>query len=211
MVKMNGCAAIDSARPFRFLADKAAVAADFHLGNGACYYEEQRTASTASVATLARTGVVRPGFSCRIASKSGEYPHRSLPFRQAMLVFIHPCNLVGEMPQTPERFQRNRLRSILKSESGIFRLTAFRHIRFFLISVDRHLAKVSAHILYTKLRHPRLYQAEFFFIYEKFDLYRSLAIPVIWHLDSSLLLRIISNQNRSIIDMQFCVLLQNHA
>ena len=31
MVKMNGCAAIDSARPFRFLADKAAVAADFHF------------------------------------------------------------------------------------------------------------------------------------------------------------------------------------
>ena len=31
MVKMNGCAAIDSVRPFRFLADKAAVAADFHL------------------------------------------------------------------------------------------------------------------------------------------------------------------------------------
>ena len=61
-----------------------------------------------------------------------------------------------------------------ESESGIFRLTAFRQIRFFLISVDRHLAKVSAHILYTKLRHIRLYQAEFFFIYEKFDLYRSL-------------------------------------
>ena len=135
-----------------------------------------------------------------------------------MLVFIHPCNLVGEIPPTPERFQRNRLRSCgaehhstLKSESGIFRLTAFRHIRFFLISVDRHLAKVSAHILYPKLRHPRLYQAEFFFIYEKFDLYRSLAIPVVWHRDSSLLLRIISNQNRSIIDVQFCVLLQNHA
>ena len=32
MVKMNGFAAIDSIRPFRFLADKAAVAADFHLG-----------------------------------------------------------------------------------------------------------------------------------------------------------------------------------
>lgn len=27
------------------------------------------------------------------------------------LAFILPCNLVGEMPQTPERFQRNRLRS----------------------------------------------------------------------------------------------------
>ena len=35
MVKMNGCAAIDSVRPFRFLADKAAIAADFHLRNGA--------------------------------------------------------------------------------------------------------------------------------------------------------------------------------
>ena len=31
MVKMNGCAAIDGVRPFRFWADKAAVAADFHL------------------------------------------------------------------------------------------------------------------------------------------------------------------------------------
>ena len=58
---------------------------------------------------------------------------------------------------------------------------AFRQIRFFLISVDRHLAKVSAHILYPKLRYSRLYQAEFSFIYEKFDLYRSLAIPIIWH------------------------------
>ncbi len=42
MVKMNGCAAIDSARPFRFLADKAAVAADFHLRNGAFYHEKRR-------------------------------------------------------------------------------------------------------------------------------------------------------------------------
>ena len=31
MVKMNGFAAIDSVRLFRFRADKAAVAADFHL------------------------------------------------------------------------------------------------------------------------------------------------------------------------------------
>ena len=123
MVKMNGCAAIDSARPFRFLADKAAVAADFHLENGACYHEKRRIASTASVCTLAKSGVVRPGFPCRIASKSGEYPHWSLPFWQAMHGGTHSCvlqnfsladllqNLVGEMPQTPERFQRNRLRS----------------------------------------------------------------------------------------------------
>ena len=45
--------------------------------------------------------------------------------------------------------------------------TAFRQIRFCLMSADCHFAKVSAHILYTKLRHPRLYQAEFSFIYEK--------------------------------------------
>ena len=139
-------------------------------------------------------------------------------YQQAMLVFIHPCNLVGKCPKPLNDFREIgcapaelNINLSSESESGIFRLTAFRHIRFFLISVDRHLAKVSAHILYPKLRHPRLYQAEFFFIYEKFDLYRSLAIPVVWHRDSSLLLRIISNQNRSIIDMQFCVLLQNHA
>ena len=71
MVKMNGCAAIDSARPFRFLADKAAVAADFHLENDACYHGKRRIASTASVATLAKTGVVRPRFPCRIASTAG--------------------------------------------------------------------------------------------------------------------------------------------
>ena len=115
MVKMNGCAAID-VRAFRLLADKAAVAADFHLGNGTCYYEEQRIASTASVATLAKTGVVRPGFSCRIASKSGEYPHRSLPFRQAMHGGTHSCalqnfsladllqNLVGKHPKPFNNF-----------------------------------------------------------------------------------------------------------
>ena len=117
MVKMNGCAAIDSARPFRFLADKAAVAADFHLENGACYHGKRRIASTASVATLAKTGVVRPGFPCRIASKSGEYPHRSLPFRQAMHGGTHSCvlqnfsladllqNLVGKHPKPFNNFK----------------------------------------------------------------------------------------------------------
>ena len=111
MVGMNGCAAIDSVRPFRFLADKAAVAANFHSGNGACYHGKRRIASTASVATLAKSGVGRPGFPCRIASKSGEYPHRSLPFWQAMHGGTHSCvlqnfsladllqNLVGKHPK----------------------------------------------------------------------------------------------------------------
>ena len=126
------------------------------------------------------TGACHSGKQCTAVPTSHYLPTAKRTW-QAMLVFMHPCNLVGEMPQTPERFQRNRLRSILKSESGIFRLTAFRQIRFFLISVDCHLTKVSAHILYPKLCHPRLYQAEFFFIYEEFDLYRSLTIPVVWH------------------------------
>ena len=60
--------------------------------------------------------------------------------------------------------------------------TEFGQVQFPNVSVDRHFAKVSAHILYTKLRHPRLYQTEFVFIYEEFYLYRSFAISVIWHL-----------------------------
>ena len=82
--KSRAAPPLTSVRPFRFWADKAAIAADFHSGNGACYHEKRRIASTASVCTLAKSGVERPGFPCRIASKSGEYPHRSLPFWQAM-------------------------------------------------------------------------------------------------------------------------------
>ena len=90
-------------------------------------------------------------------------------------------NLVGKHPKPFNNFKEIgcapaelNINLSSESESGIFDFTAFRKIRFFLISVDRHLAKVSAHILYPELRHPRLYQAEFSFIYEKFDLYRSL-------------------------------------
>ena len=137
MVKMNGCAAIDIARPFRFLADKAAVAADFHLENDACYHGKRRIASTASVCTLAKSGVVRPGFPCRIASKSGEYPHRSLPFRQAMLGLYTRAILLGKSPKPLNDFREigyapTELNINLSSEneSGIFGFTAFRQIRF---------------------------------------------------------------------------------
>ena len=81
-------------------AHKAAVAAYFHSENGACYHEKRRIASTASVCTLAKTDVVRPGFACRIASKSGEYPHWGLPFRQAMHGGTHfslPANCVTHL------------------------------------------------------------------------------------------------------------------
>ena len=106
------------------------------------------------------------------------HPHR--PPWQA-LRFASPPARVLLIQQQRFFTLHTELPSAMESESGIFRLTAFRHIRFFLISADRHLAKVSAHILHPELRHPRLYQAEFSFIYEEFDLYRSLAIPVVWH------------------------------
>ena len=56
------------------------------------------------------TGACHSGKQCTAVPTSHYLPTAKRTW-QAMLVFIHPCNLVGEMPQTPERFQRNRLRS----------------------------------------------------------------------------------------------------
>ena len=150
-------------------------------------------ASAACVATLAKTGVVRPEFPCRIASNARRYPLlitcqlRNALGKQCLCLYIRAI-LLGKCPQPLNDFREIgyapaelNINLSSESESGIFRLMAFRHIRFFLISIDCHLAKVKAHILYTKLCHPCLYQAEFSFIYEKFDLYRSLAIPFVRH------------------------------
>jgi hypothetical protein len=49
---MNGFAAIDSVHPFCFWADKAAVAADFHLGTALAIMGKRKIASTAGVCTL---------------------------------------------------------------------------------------------------------------------------------------------------------------
>ncbi len=49
-----------------------------------------------------------------------------------------------------------------------------------------------------------------FFIYEKFDLHRSLVIFTIGHRNPSLLLWNISNQKGQLFDMQLCMFLQNH-
>ncbi len=142
MVKMNGCAAIDSARPFRFLADKAAVAADFHLENDACYHGKRRIASTASVATLAKTGVVRPGFPCRIASNARRYPLlitcrlRNALGKQCSCLYTRAI-LLGKCPKPLNDFREIgcapaelNIHLSSESESGIFRLTAFRQIWF---------------------------------------------------------------------------------
>ena len=73
-------------------------------------------ASTASVATLAKNGVGQPGFPCRAASKSGEYPYRKN--RALRLTAETPCfvfwdkrevaNLLHEDAET--RSIRERLR-----------------------------------------------------------------------------------------------------
>lgn len=187
MVKMNGCAAIDSARPFRFLADKAAVAADFHLRkwrlltwetenskHSKCSYtcENRRGTTGISLQNSKQAPVSTHTGACHSGKQCSRLYTRAILLGKCP----KPLNDFREIGCAPAELNIN-LSS--ESESGIFRLTVFRHIRFFLISVNRHLAKVSAHILYPKLRHPHLYQAEFFFIYEEFDLYRSFAISVI--------------------------------
>ena len=56
------------------------------------------------------TGACHSGKQCTAVPTSHYLPTAKRTW-QAMLVFIHPCNLVGEIPQTSERFQRNRQRS----------------------------------------------------------------------------------------------------
>ena len=56
-------------------------------------------------------GACHSGKQCTAVPTSHYLPTAKRTW-QAMLAFIHPCNLVGEMPQAPERFQRNRLRSV---------------------------------------------------------------------------------------------------
>ena len=84
MVKMNGCAAIDFRPSVSLFGRQGGGCRRFPFGKWRLLLWKGRIASTASVCTLAKSGVGRPGFPCRIASKSGEYPHRSLPFWQAM-------------------------------------------------------------------------------------------------------------------------------
>ena len=137
MVKMNGFAAIDSVRPFRFWADKAAVAADFHLGNGTCYHGKRRIASTAGVCTLCdfrlgKQGTAVPTLhTCHyvknILGKQCTCGHTSCFLQiSALLPFAKTCWATS---QTLQRFFQNRLRScgaelhfILESEVRIFRI-----------------------------------------------------------------------------------------
>ena len=106
MVKMNSCAAIDSARPFRFLADKAAVAADFHLRKWRLltWETENSKHSKCSYTCENRRGTtgifLQNSKQCTAVPTSHYLPTAKCTW-QAMLVFIHPCNLVGEIPPNP--------------------------------------------------------------------------------------------------------------
>ena len=132
MVKMNGCAAIDSARPFRFLVDKAAVAADFHLRkwrlltwetenskHSKCSYTcENRRGTTGislqnskQIPVSTHTGAYHSGKQCTAV------PTRAFCKISALLTF---CKiLLGNIPN-PLRFLRNWLRSCGAEYQSIF-------------------------------------------------------------------------------------------
>ena len=109
MVKMNGCAAMDSVRLFGFPVDKAAVAADFHLRNGTCH-----------------------GGRRGATGKSGKSPYRSSHKWQAMRVWTHIAlfanpsvagiykNLLGSTPNPRTIFSKSAalLRSLMVNPTG---------------------------------------------------------------------------------------------
>ena len=138
--KSRAAPPLTSVRPFRFLADKAAVAADFQLRkwrlltwetenskHSKCSYTCEIRRGTTGISlqnskqapVSTHTGACHSGKQCT-AVPTSHYLPTAKRIWQAMLVFIHPCNLVGEMPQTPERFQRNRLRFCGAEHQSIF-------------------------------------------------------------------------------------------
>ena len=146
MVKMNGCAAIDSARPFRFLADKAAVAADFHLRkwrlltwetenskHSKCSYtcENRRGTTGISLQNSKQAPVSTHTGACHSGKQCSRLYTRAILLGKCP----KPLNDFREIGCAPAELNIN-LSS--ESESWIFGFTAFRQIRFCCISVDRH-------------------------------------------------------------------------
>lgn len=169
MVKMNGCAAIDFRPSVSLFGRQGGGCRRFPFGKWRLLTWETKNSNARRYPLL---------ITCQLRNALGK--QCSCLYIRAILLgkCPKPLNDFREIGCAPAELNIN-LSS--ESESRFFWLTAFRQIRFCRISVDRHFAKVSAHILYPELRHPRLYQTEFTFIYEKFDLYRSFAISVIWH------------------------------
>ena len=124
MVKMNGCAAIDSVRPFRFLADKAAVAADFHLGKWRLLsWETENSKHSRCMYTLrfCKNQLCRfckkfeifdllAKMQSSVASRARRYPFCIFAVMlkhtwQAMHRGTHSCVLVGKHPKPFNNFR----------------------------------------------------------------------------------------------------------
>ena len=131
MVKMNGCAAIDFRPSVSLFGRQGGGCRRFPFGkwrlltwetenskHSKCMYTCEIRRGTTGISlqnskqapVSTHTGACHSGKQCTAVPTSHYLPTAKRTW-QAMLVFIHPCNLVGELPQTPERFQRNRLRS----------------------------------------------------------------------------------------------------
>jgi len=137
MVKMNGFAAIDSIRPFRLWADKAAVAADFHLRKWRLLSWETKNSKHSRCMYTLRFQTWQAGhggthFAClpicqNILGKQCTCGHTSCFLQiSALLPFAKTCWATS---QTLQRFFQNRLRScgaehhsILESDVRIFRM-----------------------------------------------------------------------------------------
>ena len=153
MVKMNGCAAIDSARPFRFLVDKAAVAADFHLRkwrlltwetenskHSKCSYTCENRRGTTGI-SLQNSKQIRwvPTPELAIpASNARRYPLlitcqlRNALGKQCSCLYTRAI-LLGKCPKPLNDFREIgcapaelNINLSSESESGLFRLTEFR-------------------------------------------------------------------------------------
>ena len=130
MVKVNGCAAIDFRPSVSLFCRRGGVFRRFPFGKWRLLTWETKNSKHSKCMYTCEIRRGTTGISLQIASKSSEYPHRSLPFRQAMHGGNHfslppncethlasnarvytPVQSCWGNTQTPERFQRNRLRS----------------------------------------------------------------------------------------------------
>ena len=132
MVKMNGCAAIDSARPFRFLADKAAVAADFHLRKWRLLtWETENKHSKCSYTCENRRGTT--GISLQNSKQAPVIPTPELAILKQCSRLYTRAILLGKCPKPLNDFREIgcapaelNINLSSESESWIFGFTAFR-------------------------------------------------------------------------------------
>ena len=109
MVKMNGFAAIDSVRPFRFWADKAAVAADFHIREWRLLLWETENSKHSLCCHIRHLHPLLANSQLELASRARRYPLCIFAVMlkhtwQAMHGGTHLCVLVGKHPKPFNNF-----------------------------------------------------------------------------------------------------------